>query len=410
MTFIRISGVAVLSLLGGVQLGAAQEVQNLTLWAASGTNITQSGLIEKFEAKYPQYNVVLTEYPWQVKHDKLVAAMASGEVPDVALAEDQWVGEFVYLDGLEPLDDFKAAVGYKDEDFYPGFWSYFTAEDGKTYGAPGWAESRALFWRTDLFEKAGLTRAPETLDELVEYGKKLTDGEHQFGLADQSGDLDLHFFSWLLYSFGGDVYDEAKTKCTLTEPKAMAAINFYKGLYDANVIPNDPAKRVDTSQGFEQGYYAMAESGPWWLELLHREAPQIDGKWAVAPLPFAEANISYGHPQPWIIPRGSKNIEGAQAWIEFMLEPENGVDWFFSSGQIPPTKAALDDPRLADNPNVRVLVEAVLNGVNSVHGVPNGHAITIEIGKMAANIKDGTQTPEEAAAATCQRIDRLLRG
>ncbi len=387
----------------------AHAATDLVLWAENGTNIPQSGLIKKFEKQYPQYHVVITEYPWQVAHDKLVGAMSTGAVPDVVLSEDQWVGEFQQLGTLMALDDFKKKNGYKDSDFYPNFWSWFKAADGKTYGAPAWAESRGLFWRKDLFKKAGISGPPKTLDELVADGKKLTDGKQQFGLADQTGDLDLHFFSWLLYSFGGDVYDSSKTKCALTSPKSLAAMKFYKSLYDQNIIPKDPAQRVDTSQGFEHGYYAMAESGPWWLELLHREAPQIDGQWAVAPLPYAEVNVSYGHPQAWAIPAGSKNVQGAEDWINFMMTPANGVDWYFASGQIPPVKAALDDPRLKDNQNVHVLAEAALNGVNSVHGVPNGQAITIEIGKMAANIKDGNESPEDAAQSTCGIINRLLK-
>ncbi|HCR39677.1 MAG TPA: ABC transporter substrate-binding protein, partial [Lachnospiraceae bacterium] len=42
--------------------------------------------------------------------------------------------------------------------------------------------STVLFYRTDLFEQAGITKVPTTWDELIEAGKKLTTNEI-FGLS-----------------------------------------------------------------------------------------------------------------------------------------------------------------------------------------------------------------------------------
>lgn len=396
---------------GGSSSGGGDGGNNgkLVLLAENGTNIRQAGLIKRFEQEHPEYKVELTEYPWQTAHDKLVAAFSSGQVPDVALAEDQWVGEFAKLGALAPLDDFKRRNGYQDSDFHPESWSYFVT-DGHLYGAPAYTEARALFYRKDLFKQAGLSSPPRTFDEMMEMGRKLSDGQHHFGIADQTGDLDLHFFSWFLYSYGGDVYDKSRQKCALTSPQAMQALNFYKSLYDANVIPKDPAKRVETSQGFEEGYYAMAESGSWWFTLLKAEAPGSRSKWAAAPLPAGPGPISYGHPQPWIIPAKAANKPAAEAWIKFMLKPENAADWFVDGGgQIPPEKAAMKDSRLAKDRDLQAMVQAAEKGTNSVHNVPNGQAITLEIEKMLTAVKNGSATPSAAAASTCQSIDRDLQ-
>jgi ABC-type glycerol-3-phosphate transport system substrate-binding protein len=391
-----------------ISLPAYAQTTDLNILAMNGTYLQESGLIGKFEAENPQYKVHLAEYPWQAAHGQLTASMAAGQPPDVSLSEDQWVSEFYRLGLLQPLDDFKTAQGYKDEDFMPRSWSYFVEDDGKLYAAPSYAEGRALFYRKDLFEAAGITEPPKTLEDLITVGKKLTNGNDRFALADQGGDLDLHFFSWLLYANGGDVYDEAKTTCTLTSPEAIEALTYYKSLYDENIIPKDPAKRVDTAQGFEEGYYAMAESGPWWLGLLKAEAPGITGKWATAPLPAGKNPTSYGHPNAWIIPAQAANKEGAEAFIAFMLRPENAVTWFQSWGAFPPARAAFEDPVIKGDTNVPALVQSIEQGTNSVHGVPNGQAVTLEIIKMISNVKDGIATPEDAAAESCGVIDGLL--
>lgn len=409
MNLFRLCGIASVA---GVALvlatPVAAQTTDLNILAMNGTYLEESGLLGKFREEFPQYQVHLAEYPWQAAHGQLTASMAAGQPPDVALSQDQWVSEFQRLGLLEALDEFKAERGYDDEDFMPQSWSYFVEDDGKLYAAPAYAEGRALFYRKDIFEEAGISEPPRTLEELITIGKQLSNGEDRFALADQSGDLDLHFFSWLLYTYGGDVYDEAKTTCTLTAPEGIEALNYYKQLYDENIIPKDPAKRVDTAQGFQEGYYAMAESGPWWLGLLKSEAPEITGKWATAPLPAGRTTVSYGHPNAWIIPADAKNKDGAENFIAFMLRPENAVTWFESWGSFPPARAAYDDPVIAGDPNVPALVQAIENGTNSVHGVPNGQAITLEISKMISNVKDGIVEPEQAAADSCAVIDGLL--
>lgn len=395
--------------IGAILAASNALASDVVLWAAPGTQLAT--MIQKFQQENPDYTVKLVEAPWQVTHDKLVASMANGNPPDVALAADQWIGEFAHLGLLAPLDDFKSKQGYKDEDFYAGSWSHFvSAEDGKLYAAPAYTEARALFYRKDLFEAAGISAPPKTLDELVEDGKKLSNGTDHFGLADQSGDLDLHFFSWFLYSYGGDVYDADHAKCTLTGPKAVEALAFYKRLYDENIIPKDPAKRVATSQGFETGYYAMAESGAWWLSLIPREAPQIEGKWTAAPLPTGATTITYGHPNAWLVPAAAKNPDGAQAWIAFMLKPENALAWFDVYGQMPPVKSAKSDPRLSQNPVAIAILSAAEAGTNSIFNVPNGEAIAQEVIKMLSAVKDQGTDPAQAAADACGRIDTLLQG
>src|SRR5690554_5615455 len=186
----------------------ADEKTIIKIWVPGGQGqwLISSNVPAEFEKAYPQYKVEVTQYSFDNLHDKLVAGFIGGELPDIAMLGDQTVMEFAALDALEPLDDFKKVNGYKDSDFMPGSWSHFVVPDGTLYAAPAYSEYRVLFYRTDLFEKAGISKPPSTFDELVEVGMKLTNGETQFGMAHQTGQLDFHFFSWILYAKGGNFY------------------------------------------------------------------------------------------------------------------------------------------------------------------------------------------------------------
>lgn len=388
----------------------AADTTTVKVWApgGQGTWLQSSNLPAEFEATYPQYSVEIEQFPFDTLHNKIIAGLTGGELPDVFMLGDQTVAEFAALDGLEPLEDFKKENNYKDEDFMPDAWTHFITLDGILYAAPAYSEYRVLFYRTDLFENAGISHPPTTYDELVDYGMKLTNGTSQFGLANQSGKLDLHFFSCILYAKGGNFYTPDHAKCDLTAPAGIEALEFYKSLYDKNIIPKDPAQQTDTFQGFIQGYYAMAESGPWWLGLLAKQ-PEMEGKWAAAPLPEDKTNITYGHPNAWMIPAQAKNKAGGKAWLQFFMRVEPQVDFFKGNGNLPVLLAAYDDPALKNHPAMPAFLEAAKGGVDAMYNIPNGDPIQAVIYEMLSDLKNDKITSEEGAAEACKRVNDLLK-
>lgn len=379
----------------------------IVVWGASDSNLDT--LIAEFESQNPEYTVEYSTYSWDALHNKLVAAVAGGASPDVSQAADQEVGEFATLGGLTALDDFREAQGYSEGDFLPNSWEPFTI-DGVSYAAPAYTDVRGLFYRTDLFAEAGISGPPATLDELISVGKQLSNGVDQFGFADQTGQLDVHVVSWLVYAFGGDFYSEDGTTATVTSPEVISALEYYQSLYTEDVAPQDPALRVDPWQGFKEGYYAMAHSGPWWMALQKSEAPEIADSWALAPLPAgAVSDTVYGHPNPWIVPAGAKNLDGAYAWLAFMMEPVNQASWFLQTYLLPSRVDAYADSRLADDQMMQQWLTLADRPTNSVHNVNNGQAITEAIYAMAGEIKNGASVQASAEAANV-RIQQALDG
>jgi len=380
------------------------------VWGPGGQGawMQSSDLAAQFEEAYPQYSVEIEQLPFDTLHDKIIAGFTGGDLPDVFMLGDQTVAEFAVLGGLEPMEDFKKENNYKDEDFMSDAWSHFITLDGTLYAAPAYSEYRVLFYRTDLFEEAGISNPPTTYEELLDYGIKLTNGIDRFGFADQSGKLDLHFFSCILYAKGGNFYTDDHLTCNLTAPAGIEALEFYKSLYDQNIIPKDPAKRTDPYQGFIQGYSAMAESGPWWLGLLAKQ-PEMDGKWATAPLPADKTTITYGHPNAWMIPAQAKNKDGAKAWLEFFMRVGPQVEFFKGNGNLPVLLAAYDDPALKNHPAMPAFLEAAKRGVDAMYNIPNGDPIQAVIYGMLSELKDGKTTPEKGATDVCQRVNDLLK-
>ena len=118
-----------------------------------------------FQTANPGTTVKIEFVPWAQAHDKFTTAIAGGEVPDVAEMGTTWTPEF-------------AAQGAFAEVSKPASGEYVSSLvdaatlDGKVWGKPWYAGSRALIYRKDVLEKAGV-EPPKTWDEMTAAAKAI---------------------------------------------------------------------------------------------------------------------------------------------------------------------------------------------------------------------------------------------
>ena len=106
--------------------------------------------------------------------------------------------------------------------------------DGVLTSIPVVTESEMLFYRKDIFQERGL-KVPDTLAEMEELAKQLTDKPNEFyGFISRGMRSPLVTqFSSFLYGFGSDWFD-AKTRTSLIDtPDFLAAVDYY-----ANMLKN----------------------------------------------------------------------------------------------------------------------------------------------------------------------------
>ena len=88
------------------------------------------------------------------------------------------LGEFISLDALEPVDDEDVQEG-RPSSPPPGSGG---VKDGKAYGVPWYVDTRALYYRTDLAEKAGVKEPPATWEDQQQARRGVQgQGEDQVG-------------------------------------------------------------------------------------------------------------------------------------------------------------------------------------------------------------------------------------
>jgi multiple sugar transport system substrate-binding protein len=214
------------------------------------------------------------------------------------------------------------------DDFFGGAIGTFETEEG-LFGLPLQIESSLLFYRTDLFEAAGLDGPPETLDELREYAELLhSDEVAGFAMRGRGAAATSQIVN-LLYSFGGQWMNEDGSSALASE-ESQAAMQFYADLL-RNFGPPGPANMhwAEVTSLYAQGQAAMIFDANVFRSIMEDPAQTIDvvrENTGYAPLPAGPAG-SVPAVLVWglSINHASQNPEAAWYFIQWALSKENQV-------------------------------------------------------------------------------------
>ena len=239
-----------LSLALGILATSAARAENITLTVAMAANPqmeTAAKLIDHFYAKYPGITVKFQTLPENQLRPTVLKDVAtkSGQFDIVMIgayevplwAEKGWV-----------VDLTKQFVGsspdWKADDLITPIRDLVSYK-GDMYATPFYGSSSFMFYRKDLFAKAGLTMPEQpTWDQVAEFAAKLDDkANNQSGICLRGipgWGQSLAPLTTVINTFGGRWFDE-NWKPQLSSPKTREAVNFYVDLLKSHGQP-DAAK------------------------------------------------------------------------------------------------------------------------------------------------------------------------
>jgi len=281
-------------------------------------------IVQRFMQQHP--NIVVEEQPIPGDYiATLLAQIAAGEPPDVFVAGDVVVAPFI-KDGvaadLTPF--FESDADLKDTDFYPSVIDYFRGADDHVYMMPDTVDVQRIYYNKALFEAAGMALPAEgwTTDDFKQAAAALTSGEG----ADKTYGFyaDTWWAVWLPYVWmnGGDILSADGTQCTLTEPAAVEALDWYGNFIHQGYSPS-PQELEGLGMGgwdlFITGRVAMYQTGGWDIPANEEEAKF---EWGMAPLPKGKSEATFLHLTNYVMSAKSENKEAAWEFLKFLASPE----------------------------------------------------------------------------------------
>nr|WP_275693434.1 extracellular solute-binding protein [Nocardioides sp. TF02-7] len=255
---------------------------------------------ETFEEQHPGSTLTIEEQEWDGLVERLTTALSSeDQTPDVVEVGNTQAPTFTTVGAFSDLTDDLDQLG--GDDLLPGFVEGATV-DGRTYAVPYYAGSTYVFYRKDLFQKAGIDGVPTTMDEFVETAielKRASDDEAFSGywLPGQ----DWRDGAAFLWDAGGDfaVEEGDGWAGALGTPESIAGLERVQQVFEeASGAPAD-ANEADPVTPFCAGQIGMM-SRPGWVHgmLTDPEAgcPELAEQVGVFALPGSD-----GEPAPVLL-------------------------------------------------------------------------------------------------------------
>ncbi|MEW6229257.1 MAG: sugar ABC transporter substrate-binding protein [Bacillota bacterium] len=399
---------------------ALAKMTTINVVSCAGINATVMRRVKDlFEKENPDIKVNVIEIPWSGIQEKQLLELASRKGSyDAVMHTLSFFPQYVVRDYLEPLDKYISNPKltpkfFQMSDFIPSLVEEGNTYQGKVYGIPFGTFPQLLFYRPDLLEKYNVP-VPKTLDEFLVAAEKLTVDENKDGKPEVygttiqgmpcgAGGNTWHWYPYL-FSFGGSILD-AKGRPVLDSKEAVAALEFYKKLYEFS-----PQEAIN--YGCDQATGAAQEGN---IAMLTQDSDQSQ-MLLTAPKPYKAALFPAGPSGRHVlvgswslsINKMSRNKEATWKFIAYATASPEAMRIYAEEGLIPAKISALTGDLAQLNPVFPLIVETLKGG----KGVPKIDAYTkIEdvISVAIPKVLSGQLSPKEALAQANKEISEFLK-
>ncbi len=378
------------------------EQTTLKIWAMGGEGKLLPQMTEKFKADNPNINVEVQALPWDSAHEKLLIAIASGDGPDIVQMGTSWIPEFADIGALMDLSGYVSEYpNLAPSNFFDSSVETTTYND-KYVGIPWYVDTRVLYYRTDILADVGYPEGPATWEELKDAATKLAvRGEGLYGMDLSPKD---QFFA-ITYGWqnGSDIIKEGEPQ--FNKPEFVEAVTYLKSFFDEDLAPKQDD--MDIVQAFKEGIKPMYISGPWMINVMNDQTPEIKDQWHVRTLPAKETNTSFVGGANLAIFNNTKNVESALKFISYMTQEETQMEWLKIANCLPSTKASWEKPELSEDPIYSVFKEQMKHAKTAPF-IPEWEAIAQEVNLSFEKINLGGAGVQEELNILNKKAKELL--
>ena len=398
-------------------------------------------MIDAFNASHPDIELVPQSTPGTGGYAtqdvaKLLAAIASGNPPDVTWLDRFTAAQFASRGALMAIDQFIEIHNFD----VSGYVDYTIDElrfDGQLWGLPWDTDTRPLYWNKDVFRDAGLDPEvpPKTWDELIAYTQKITRVDDE-GKFERIGYIPGYGNTWLyLYAYanGAKVLSDDGRTSLVNAPEMVEALQFVVDFYEMLGGAEKVNAYQSTFQGeannpFLTGLVGMLVTVNNATQTYARYKPDLDYGAALPLAPAGKPQTTWSGGWSYAIPKGAKNAEAAFEVIRWLTTEgpkpkERGAAAYTlergSQYHIPfpyaytPTNDYMIEEYVASIDNT-VVREAVMGGLNAIEHSqarpvsPVGEVLWVELARANDRAIYGEMTPQQALDYAHRVVQREL--
>ncbi len=301
--------------------------------------------------------------PSSTLQQKLLAAIASGKVPDMVQVEVHSLPTYAANGAFENLTSYMASSSHDQKsDFVPGIL-YNTTYNNVVYGLPFNRSVQTFYYNPKMFQEAGISGPPKTWadvekDAAIIHAKLSKPGHEVFGFEPAGG---WWTFEQNVLSAGGTLMNSSMTKATFDTPQAAAALQIMAKMEKQGTMTcHSSANGWDeTIADFGDGRTAMycgsaADMG---------QIRETKLAFKAAPMPYVTQPVVTSGGADMAIMSQAPAAAKKAAWefMEWMTAPAQTEYWSMNTGYMPVLQSAITSSTMQtyyqQHPNAYVPVQ-----------------------------------------------------
>jgi ABC-type glycerol-3-phosphate transport system substrate-binding protein len=352
---------------------------------------------------------------YQELNQAVRAALAGGGAPDVSMAYENDVLEYVANDVIVPLDPYLDSEKYgvseeKMADLVPGVLDRQRVEayNGSTLSWPHGNSSLGMYYNEDLFAAAGLTAAPADWDEFLQQARAVKQEAGVAYVAMSPAKNGVYYN--MLRSKGVTPFDPAAGTTEFNSTESIESLELLTQLFDEELVYT----ASDTEQEFTNER-AAAELGT--TARTSSKIEQIGDRfnWSVALTPQeSAAPITQLFGGNHVILASDESEQELAAWLfmRWFADTDAQATYAARTGYSPAVQSSLATDLLsanyAQNPQKAEAFENVFIHAQILSPTAAGNAIDDMVTGIVEEVVLGWTTPQEAGERMNAEAIRLL--
>jgi len=353
----------------------AAEPVTLDYWQVdfAGWDVAINQVIAAFEAENPGIKINYTPISYDDINEKIAAMVPVGQGPDLVNPFFGWVPLWAKSGFLEPLPEDMFPKQEMMDTYLPAINAQYV--DGKLYGLPLNQNNWSILYNKDFFKESGITKLPETWDELRDAAIKCTKRDDKGNLIRAGyyvsfGTQEHILWKVLAEKNGQPIFSEDQKKVTWNDsPIGEEAFQFVTDLVTKDKVMDIGFADDSPGSAFYTGKTCMRLGSPGNLPVIRKNAPDLN--FGSFPLPKGKASdpavANLNQSQYWSFNMTSKAAQdpakkaAALKFMKFLTKPETEMTYIKAIGGLPVHKSLVNDPWFTSDPELAAFMSTLPN-------------------------------------------------
>ena len=426
-----------LGLISGALVSAQDAVEITITGTATGgsytwlTDIVKPYCEEQLAAEGTPVTITPVEWVGDDYRQQVVLDLGVGQGGDILNVDGFWIPEFVEAGLVQPLtavagDEIMDWEGWEQ---IPDGLQAILGFEGEIYGIASGTDARVIWYRTDLFEEAGIEVPwePSSWQDVLDAARALKDAGVEWPLQLNAGTsmgeaTTMQGYLMALLGAGHHIYDFEEGKWIVSSQGILDTLQLYNTIYNEEQLGNPRFQLAQNGrdlsfESFSDGNTAMLVEGDYfWRSVIVPSGnfgmENRDEVVSFAPMPAQEPGMGINEQDFVTISGGTGYIlnpnsdNPAEAWavLSCMFSRES-LEQF--NEMEPRIRARIDVPVTGDETMSQIASE-VLPITTVRPPLPAYNRVSAEAQLMTERVVSGEMSPEDAMNAYAEAVAEIV--